>query len=142
MLLSLLLVGCSSAGTSQESVIEVVFDGVDCIVSGPTELPSGEVTTRFVDQTDLNAELWLVNLDEGKTIQDQLDLQSEPGVWFPKPDWVHYDSRVANESQEQNGNRIDTETWDLSKVGEHNILCYVSSPEQLLWFAAPVYIVE
>jgi hypothetical protein len=80
ILLSLLLVGCNAAGTSQESVIEVTFDGNDCIVSGPSELPPGEVITRFIDMTDLNAELWMVNLDEGKTFQDQLDLQSEPGV--------------------------------------------------------------
>ena len=105
-------------------------------------MPAGEVTTHFIDRSDMRGELWLVYLDEGKTFQDHLDLQSEPGEWYPKPPWVHYDSRVANESQESNGVRVDIETWNLDKVGEHTILCYVSSPPQMLWFAAPLMVVE
>ena len=112
------MVACNAAGTSKESVIEVIFGGKDCVISGPTEFPLGKVTTRFIDQADLNADWWLVNMDEGKTFKDHLDLQSEPGKWYPKPDWVHYDSWIANESHESDGIRIDTEPRDLSKGSE------------------------
>ena len=126
-----------------ETVIEfeVIFDGKNCTVTGPTELPPGEHTFIFVDESDLKGELYLVNLDEGKTIQDELDLQSEPGEWHAKPSWVHYDSSVSRETQKSNGRRIDTQTWRLDIIGEHIILCYVSSP-QMLWFAAPITVVE
>jgi len=160
MLVGLLLVGCgapaatptpiqpteTSKPTSEpppETVaeFEVTFDGNDCTVSGPTELQAGEHTFIFVDHADVRGELWLVYLEDGKTFQDHLDGQSEPGEWYPKPSWVQYDSRVARESQWSNGKRVDTETWDLFQVGEHTILCYVGFP-QLLWFAAPVMVVE
>ena len=121
--------------------IVVTFDGNDCTVSGPTELPAGEHTFIFIDRSDMRGELWLVYLEDGKTFQDHLDLQSEPGEWYPKPPWVFYDSRVSIESQESNGRRVDSSTWKLDKVGEHTILCYVPSP-QMLWFAAPLMVVE
>ena len=86
-------------------------------------------------------ELWLVFLDEDKSFQDLLDMQSEPGEWHPKPSWVHYDTTVSHESKEKGDRRIDTETWNLNRVGEHIILCYVDDP-RLVWNAAPLMIVE
>jgi hypothetical protein len=139
VLIILILSGCGS--DSPKTDFEVTFDGKTCTVSGPTELPVGEVTTKFIDLSDLGGELWLVYLKEGKTFQDHLDLQSEPGEWYPKPPWVSYDSRVTGESQESKGKRVDTETWKLDRVGEHTFLCYVPSPS-MLWFAAPLMIVE
>ena len=121
---------------------EITFDGKDCTVKGPTEVQAGKHTFSFFDiSDDMRGELWLVNLDEGKTIQDELDLQSEPGEWHEKPSWVHYDARDSYKSQESNGKRISFETWRLDKVGEHIILCYVVNP-QMLWFAAPIIVVE
>jgi len=136
----ILMISCD-AFSDTSAKIEVAFDGKDCTVTGPSELPPGEHTFTFIDQSEWEGELWLVYLDEGKTIQDQLDLQSEPGEWHPKPSWVHYDSNVSRESKEKGDVRIDTETWRLNRVGEHNILCYVDTP-QLIWFAAPLMIVE
>ena len=160
ILITLLLVGCgapaatptpippteTSKPTSEplpETVteFEVTFDGNDCTVTGPTELPAGEHTFIFIDQSDMRGELWLVYLEDGKTFQDHFDLQSEPGEWYPKPSWVIYDTRVSFEFQESNGRRVDSSTWKLDKVGEHTIVCYVSSP-QMIWFAAPFMVVE
>jgi len=121
--------------------IEVTFDGNGCTVTGPSELLPGEHTFTFIEQSEWEAELWLVYLDEGKTIQDLNDLQSKPGEWHPKPVWVHYDSVVNRESKEMGDGRIDTETWRLNRVGEHIILCYVDHP-RLIWNAAPIMIVE
>ena len=140
LFLILFLTACGSL-PGESAVIEVTFDGNDCTVTGPSELPPGEHTFTFVDQSEWEGELWLVYLDEGKSFQDNLDMQSEPGEWHPKQSWAHYDSVVSRESRETDGERIDTETWSLNRVGEHTILCYVDDP-RLLWFAAPLMIVE
>ena len=121
--------------------IEVTFDGNDCTVTGPTELPAGEHTFIFIDQSDMRGELSLVYLEDGKTFQDLLDEQIGPGVWSPKQSWVIYDTRVSIEFQESNGRRVDSSTWKLDKVGEHTIICYVSTP-QMIWVAAPFMVVE
>ncbi len=149
ILIMLLVVGCGTPAATPTSEplpetvaeFEVTFDGNDCTVTGPTELPAGEHTFIFIDRSDMRGELWLIYLEDGKTIQDHLDLQSEPGEWYPKPSWVHYDSRVSSESEELEGRRVDSSTWKLDRVGEHTILCYVASPQKL-WFVAPLIVVE
>ena len=151
ILIMLLLVGCGTTAatptpTSEplpETVaeFEVTFDGNDCTVTGPTELPAGEHTFIFIDRSDMRGELWLVYLDDGKTFQNHLDLQSKPGEWYPKPSWAHYDLRVSLESEELEDRRVDSSTWRLDRVGEHTILCYVPYPQKL-WFVAPIIVVE
>ncbi len=157
-----LFVGCSAPATpapiqptetsspTTESVPEIVaefeitFDGKDCTATGPTEVPAGKHTFSFIDISDMSGELVLVNLDEGKTIQDLLDGQSEPSEWYEKPPWAHYDANYTYKSQESNGKRVSIETWLLDKVGEHTILCYVGSGRQpqMLWVVAPIFVVE
>ena len=95
----------------------------------------------FNDLTDMRGSLWLSNLDDGKTFQDNLEGQSEPGEWYPKPSWAHYDKQSFRKSEYLEDRRVDTSTWILDKVGEHTIYCYVAAPHQL-WFAAPIIIVE
>jgi hypothetical protein len=124
-----------------EAEFEVIFDGKDCTATGPAEVTAGEHSFVFIDRSEYEGELWLVNVDEGHTYQESLDLQSEPGEWYPKPDWHHYDYTASRESQQLDGERIDREVWKLDKVGLHVILCYVSSP-QLIWFPAPIMVVE
>jgi hypothetical protein len=149
ILMMLLLVGCGSPAAAPTPTseplpaadYEVTFDGNGCTVTGPAELPAGEYTFNFIDQSDTRGELWLVYLEEGKTFQDHLDLQSEPGEWYPKPSWVSYDFRVSMEYHKSNGISVVTYTWRLNKVGEHTILCYMPSPEKL-WFVVPLMIVE
>jgi hypothetical protein len=137
--LTFILSGCGISSIKPD--FEVTFDGEDCLVSGPDELPPGDHTFKFIDKSGFGGELWLVYLKEDKTFQDHLDLQSEPGEWYPKPPWVSYDSRVSGESEESDGMRVDTEIWRLDRIGEHTLLCYVPSPA-MLWFAAPLMIVD
>jgi hypothetical protein len=128
--------------TQLPPVIEVTFDGTDCTVTGPTELPAGEHTFIFIDRFDRKAVLWLVNLDDGKTTQDLLDRQSEPGEAFPRPSWIHDDTQKSIESEELEGRRVDTSTWRLDIVGEHTIVCYVHSIPRIIWYPSPLWIVE
>ena len=146
LIVTLLMTGCAGKDegfTIGEVIdpIEVTFDGNGCSVTGPTELKAGEHAFIFIDKSGLSGELYLVRLEEGKTFQDHLDGQSEPGEWYPKPPWVFYDSQLSIESEDTNGGRVDKSIWSLDKVAEHTILCYVDSP-RLLWFAAPLFIVE
>jgi hypothetical protein len=121
--------------------IQVTFTGIDCEVQSPNELPPGDYTFRFMDLSELSGELYLVNLNIGKTTQDLLDGQSEPGDWYPKPAWAHYDRQVAIETEQLEDRRVDISTWSLERVGEHTILCYVASP-QMLWMPGFINIVE
>ena len=59
--------------------IEVTFDGNECTVSGPTELPIGEHSFILNDLSETNAELWVLRLRDGKTFQYLLDEQGERG---------------------------------------------------------------
>ena len=101
---------------------------------------NGTMST-FRERTLPAAQPFFEQDDDGKTFQDHLDGQSEPGQWYPKPSWVDYDSIVSRESEELGGKRVDKDVWELNRVGEHTILCYVKDPTHL-WFAAPLMIVE
>ena len=140
LIVTLLMTSCAPKGEVIDP-IEVTFTGEDCTVEGPTELPVGEHAFIFMDKSGLSGELYLVRLKEGKTFQDHLDGQTEPGEWYPKPPWVFYDKQLSIESEETNDGRVDKSILRLDKVGEHTILCYVDSP-RMLWFAAPLFIVE
>ncbi len=121
--------------------IEARFDGEFCVVTSPAELPPGDYEATLIDTTDLRAELWIFYLEDGYTIQDHLDGQSEPGVWYPKPSWIYYDKRISKVARESSGERIETTSWKLDRLGEHNIVCWVPNP-QMLWIEAALMIVK
>lgn len=119
----------------------VTFDGKDCVAEGPTEVLPGDYGFKFIDTSDVRGELWLLYLDEGKTIQDELDLQSEPGEWYPKPTWVHYGEKISKKYERTDEGKIEISLMDLKLLKEYTIMCYVNSPRKL-WFVAPIYVVE
>jgi hypothetical protein len=122
---------------------EAIFEGNECIYSGPGELPIGDFTFVLFDQSDLKAELWLVHLTDGKTYQDLLDMQSAPGEWYPKPRWAVYGTRLPGtfESLESSEGRVDKTTWRFYLPGEYIVFCYVPSP-QMLFYAGPIMVGE
>jgi len=143
-----LLVGCGAPAATPTSEIlpetivkfEIMFDGNDCIVKGPAEVPAGEYTFIFIDQSDRNAELWVANISDGKTFQDLVDLQPGPGIDYPKLEFVHYDPRISRETEELEGRRVDTCIYNLDVVGEHAIYCGSVQPNAGLWFGAPLIV--
>lgn len=143
-----LLVGCGAPAATPTSEIlpettvkfEIMFDGNDCIVTGPAEVPAGEYTFIFIDQSDRNAELWVANISDGKTFQDLVDMQPGPGIDYPKPEFVHYDPRISRETEELEGRRVDTCIYNLDVVGEHAIYCGSVQPNAGLWFGAPLIV--
>jgi len=120
---------------------EVRFTGDDCLASGPSQVTAGEYTFKFIQSNELMGELWLANLDEGKTIQDLRDGQSEPFEWYPKPTWAEYGTKISYEYETVNDIRVIISTWSLERIGEHIIYCHVRTPEKKLWFVAPIIVV-
>jgi len=118
--------------------IVVTFDGNECTVSGPTELPTGEHSFLVKDLSGQGQYLYVSRLLDGKTFQDLLDLQSEPGEYVPKPSWVIWQGRRPTERIAEGEHLY---TFVLNKEGEHSIELYVSSPRSL-WFCAPLKVIE
>ncbi|MCK5053553.1 MAG: hypothetical protein KAR65_04710 [Anaerolineales bacterium] len=133
-----ILLLATACATSQpgptEDVIEygeLSFDGSECIVSGPARIPTGNYRIVFYDTSEQpGIQLYLVGLDEGKTIQDLIDRQIEPGEWVPKPDWAFYGTRQWFPADKE---------WVhiISEVGDYVIYVSSESPA-FLWFCSQI----
>ena len=126
----------------KEADFEIKYSGDDCKVTGPTKVSAGEHTFKFIQSSDLKGELYLIYLRDGKTFQDLLDGQSEPGEWYQRPSWYDYDTRVSFEYETVEDNRVIIATIKLDKVGEHAIICIVRLPQKQFWLVAPVTVEE
>ncbi len=121
--------------------IEVTFTGEECTVTGPTELPMGEHQFILRDLTEKNADLFVQYFIDGKTVQDYLDLQSEPG------EWVEYTNNTLTIMAIMRGaewnESIDGKvyTYLLNEEGEHVILVGGHSPRSI-WICAPLWVIE
>ena len=130
-----------SAGAEAEPVVpvlEVTFDGSGCTVEGPAELPTGKHAVSLRDLSGQHQLLYVSLLLEGKTYQDLLDLQSEPGVNFPKPDFVVHGWHIG---RKQTPDGAVIHTFVLSEAGEHAIYLGTANPATL-WLCAPLKVVE
>ncbi len=115
--------------------IEVTFDGNECTVSGPTEIPTGNYPFVWNDLSEQqNTDFWVSRLLDGKTFQDLLDLQSEPGEYFPKPSWVVHSPGYYS---------FTAEVWViiLDEVGEHAIYLGGKNPLSI-WHCASFQVFE
>ena len=123
--------------------IEVTFDGKGCTVTGPTELPMGEHQFILRDLTEKNADMFVQYFIDGKTIQDYLDLQSEPGEWveYYKNDMtIDAIKKGAEWNESIEGNVY---TWLLNEEGEHVILIrFEGTSPTSIWICAPLWVIE
>jgi hypothetical protein len=108
-------------------------------------VPAGRQTIFFIDQSDINSNIYLhyypVYFDDGKTYQDYLNAQSEPGAWFEWPAWAHPAGRSSsNKLVESNDGRVESTTWSLWQVGEHALLC-IDNPDNM-WIAGTFMVVD
>jgi hypothetical protein len=116
---------------------EFTFDGATCTASGPAELPPGEHLFILYNTSDLIVTLEPVRLWQGKTLQDLLDIQKEPGVWFPKPSWAEHTSARGAAWSSDDGGRVWA--YKLYISGEHIIQVIIfdsgNDPnENQLWY--------
>jgi hypothetical protein len=130
--------------TQVSQPIEVTFDGKRCIVTGPTELPVGEHQFVFRDLVENNADsfhadLYVQNYSDGKTLQDYLDYQGEPGKYFKDPPWAIRVVKRGIEWNESIEGKIYT--FLLNEAGEHVIVMLENSPLGV-WICAPFWVIE
>ena len=119
--------------TAGPEPIVITFDGNECTVTGPTEIPTGNYPFVWNDLSEeQNSDFWVCRLLEGKTYQDVLDLQSEPGEYFPKESWwVHppgYYSTTA-----------DVWIFIFDEAGDYFIF---EATKHNAWMCAPFTVIE
>jgi hypothetical protein len=131
----LLVTACATSQPAPpEEIIEygeLSFDGTECIVSGPTKIPTGNYIIAFNDTSvQPGIQLYVTGLDEGKTMQDLIERQSEPGEWVPKPEWAFYGTRQWSPAEKE---------WVhiISQAGEYVIYVNSESPD-FLWFCSQI----
>ncbi len=119
---------------------EVIFDGTECTFSGPTELPKGKYSFVLKDLSEMDVDLFVRRLtDEKKGYQDLLDLQSEPGEYHPRPDWLIDAMEPGSEEYEPDGGVVHT--YLLTKEAEYVIFVFSLIP-RILWYCAPLQVIE
>ena len=83
----------------------------------------------MINTSELDVEIWPARLEDGKTFQDLLDKQSEPGEYVPRPDWAVQSFKFSSDRQ--------VWTINLDKAGEYAIGVGGYNPDSL-WFCAPL----
>jgi hypothetical protein len=79
------LVACSP--TAQRREVLLTFDGKVCRYEGPEVVTEGELTVTLVNESNYEADLWVVKLGEGRSWQDMVDFIGVPGSNVHPPDW-------------------------------------------------------
>ena len=128
-IVALLMPAC----TSSDEGIEVTWDGNECTVSGLTELPMGNHSFALIDLSDQEVDISVLNLLEGKTIQDFLDKQGEPGRYLYIKEWFHFSFQWMGPPKiDENGREVWT--YILDKEGDYVIMVVIDRPgTQNLW---------
>jgi hypothetical protein len=86
---SLGLFGCAPEEPVQTiDRVDITFDGQKCGYDGPVIIGEGTVVVALSNLSDRPTQLNVVKLDEGKTWQDMLDHQGEPGSYNSLPRWA------------------------------------------------------
>jgi hypothetical protein len=156
ILITLLLFGCGApaatpAPTSEpspEPVVEVgdvIFDGTECTVSGSTELTAGTYSFVLRDLSEEDVNVLVMRLTDGKTFQDLLDLQSEPGEHVPRPltDWLAPVEERGTAWQKPDGGEVHT--YKLINEGEYAVVLWsfaTTTTPPRDWLCAPIWVKE
>lgn len=150
ILIMLVLVGCGAPAAAPTPIpatatlplipeIEVTFDGNECTVSGPTELPMGNHSVVLKDLSEQKASLYVSRLVDGKTFQDLLDEQGEPGKYIQEISWLITAREPGVAWDRADGGEIHT--YDLTNEGEHVLYIGTITPYSI-WFCAPFQVRE
>ena len=122
--------------TPEDDIIEygvVTFDGSECTVSGPGEVSTGKYNFVLNDISgEENVRIMVARLEEGRTFQDLINIQSEPGEDFSYGSWISIPFMFT----------VDhiVYTYYLDTPGEHAIEVGSFVPHNL-WLCAPLRVV-
>ena len=121
----LLLTACSSGevADSDSRVIQLTFDGEQCIYEGPSVLSEGEVEVVFNNESSEETVFWFGRLDEGRTTQDVIDYVADDPSADP-PSWTVpvYEAGLAP------GRPLPLRAEAPVAPGLHNLVCGSDSP--------------
>jgi hypothetical protein len=120
-------------------LIEVMFDGTECITDGPAQVAAGDYPFILTDLSGMQgAEVRTWIIDDGYTYDDVLNLQSEPGEYISTPDWAQFSSNSfapveRDLAENQAGKTIVLDT------GLHAILVGTGKPP-MIWFCGALQV--
>mgnify|MGYP001818885328 CR=1 FL=1 len=111
----------SSSDTAASSVSgtpQLTFDGSDCVYDGPDDVTAGVVAVEFVNDSDANANVQVMLLDEGTTIQDYTDQFS------PELHSSHFPPFASDMGGQPPAGAGERTTWEASlAAGQYIALC-------------------
>jgi hypothetical protein len=139
ILITLVMVGCSTPADAPAPDIEVIFDGNECIVSGPTKVTTGKLVIALKDLSGEIDDLQALRLLDGHTHQDLLDLQNEPG----ENNKEHVPKRQSLRIGKSWNDSIGGEVYPfyLYAEGEYSI-SIASFNLKRAWYCAPLKVIE
>ncbi len=131
-------------GETESEIIEVTFDGNECTVAGPTEVPPGDQAFVLTDVSDLGAVLFARMLVDGHTFQDALDTEQEaggPGVYWTRPSWF---AGAPVDMDPPEIDLADNQQLLASRLyaGNHLVGLYTTTGSELIWLCGPLDVVE
>jgi hypothetical protein len=112
---------------------EVTFDGNECTVEGPSEVPRGAYYFILNDESDKKLKVFLNQILEGKMFENLVDWQEEPGVYLSPPDWIHHPGTTYSF-------KTETTVHFLDQVGNYAIVVG-DDLMKYLWFCEPFRVV-
>ena len=116
-------------------MIEVSFNGTECILNGPSEIPLGPLVVKFTNSTGHIATPWVARNYPGKTWEDILDwIDTHPSE---TPGWIAilgYDFSVSETST------VSYRQYHLDLKAEYHIVA--ESLTDQFWPCGPFLVVE
>lgn len=120
-------------------MIDVFFDGTECTVSGPTEVPTGNLVVRFTNAStaDQLTTPWVGRLYPGKTWQDYVEWIGVPGSYHHEtPEWFAIPTIVRQVTE---SSTVSYRQYNLDVVAEYNLT--VESPGDHFWPCGPFNVI-
>lgn len=145
-----MLAGCTPATTPSPTSTPVVsidmgdvsYDGIDCQVDVPGELPPGRYSLTWRDRSGLDLHIYVSRLTDGHTYQELMGRQNEsdndPYEFMARPEWLIHAIEPGIAREAPDGGEIHTY---ILREGEHIIYVARESPFYL-WICAPLMIVD
>lgn len=113
------------AGAASD-IPRLTFDGSACVYEGPQEVTAGVVAVELVNDSDGRANVVVVRLGEGKTVQDVIDhFGTEPPQ--PGPAWIF------DMGGQRGATAGETMRWASGlAAGQYFVVCH-PWPGRVLW---------
>lgn len=149
--LALVAAGCGDDDEDAEAAptagadFDVVFDGEECIVTGPESVSAGEFVFVFTDNSGLATDsapvdLWVRQYLDGHTHQELIELQQDEyggpgGSIQARPPWV-VNTRVSYDAPELDLAENQKQSAYILEPGAHGLNVSISAPERQ-WLCTP-----